>query len=266
MKKSQLRNIIRESIKELMTEQSNDCLAVGFRTACSNQGSGMYQALHAQGYPGNSVFHFSDNNNQNVCHTINGQPITNANYQQYVGQLFTLDPSYGPSVGVPGTGISGNTNYFTGACDVFEIFNVSWLGPYNMTVELNTASCGQGGCGSSTGTVDGCMDSNAFNYDPNATTQSQLIVCDYGFLCKPNEIKPGLTAGGLCGPGDASNPGNFQTLQDCLDSDCELKQADDDKAFDIDMFSPTPQSKRAEPGDEEMQDKERMQKLANIKS
>ena len=85
----------------------------------------------------NSVFHFSDNNNQNVCHTINGQPITNANYQQYVGQLFTLDPSYGPSVGVPGTGISGNTNYFTGACDVFEIFNITWLGPYNMTVELN---------------------------------------------------------------------------------------------------------------------------------
>jgi len=249
-----LRQIIRKSIKQLMTEQSNDCLMVGFRTACPNQGSGTYQALHTQGYVSNQSFSFSDSNNQKVCHTINGQPITNANYQQYVGQLFTLDPSYGPSVNAPGD--------WTGACDVFELFYISWLGPYSTTVELNPASCGQGGCGSSTGTqVDGCMDSNAFNYDPNATTQSQLIVCDYGFRCKPNEIKPGL--GGKCGPGDASNPGNFQTLQDCKESGCEPIPVDVD--LEDSEFDPTP-SPLVKPDDVErdIDIKERLQKLANI--
>ena len=269
MKKSQLRQIIRESIKQLMTEQSNDCLSVGFRTACSNQGSGMYQATHNIGYQSNQNFYFNDSSGQKVCHTINGQPITNANYQQYVGQLFTLDPSYGPSTGVPGTGISGNTNYWTGACDVFELFYVGYLGPYSTTVELNPASCGQGGCGSSTGTqVSGCTDSNAYNFDPNATLDDGS--CDYGFYCKDTiPGKPGLFK--KCTPANQNNPGPFETLQDCLDSGCEPKRADKDDKTIKEPTAVAPvafdaQSDIEKTGSEDEENTvKRMQELANIK-
>jgi len=108
--------------------------------------------------------------------------------------------------------------------------------------------------------IDGCMDSNAFNYDPNATTQSQLIVCDYGFRCKEG-WKPGI--GNVCGPGNANNPGNFATKQDCIESGCEGLSADKPVDKDIEGGDVT-QDLPYEPDMEEPL-QERFKKLANIK-
>ena len=275
MKKSKLRNIIRESIKELITEQAGDtvlpsnCLRIGFRTACPNQGSSFYQNLHTMGYPGNSATTFSDNmgpggqfSGQDVCYTINGQPITSTNYQQYAGQLFTLDPSYAAAAGILGATIPG-ANYYTGACDVFEMFaNAGNLASYNMTVELIPASCGQGGCGSSTGQqVSGCTDSNAYNFDLNATLDDGS--CDYGFYCRKLGNHPKF--GTKCTPANQSNPGPFATLQDCLNSGCEFKNPNKGKTItepagpSITPFTTDPRFKMIDPKIDRMQD------LANIK-
>tara|TARA_R110001592_G_scaffold154627_1_gene383755 strand:- start:87 stop:1652 length:1566 start_codon:yes stop_codon:yes gene_type:complete len=180
MKKTQLRKIIRKSIKEVMNEQQgplgggpNDCVMLGFQTACPNQGSSIYQGLYT--YNNTQTFSFDDGTQNNVCHTIGGQPITNSNYQQYVGQLFTLDPSYGPTManpGPPGT---------WGECDVVELVYMSFLGGYSTTVELIPASCG-GTCPPAN-PISGCMDSTAQNYDPLATVDDGSCIAHvYGCM------------------------------------------------------------------------------------
>ena len=270
MKKSKLKHIIRESIKELMTEQyrpANDCIRIGFRTACPNQGSSFYQNLHTMGFPGGNFTTFSDNmgpggqfSGQDVCYTINGQPITSTNYQQYAGQLFTLDPSFAAAAGILGATIPG-ANYYTGACDVFEIVSPGYsLASYNMTVELFPASCGQGGCGTGQ-QVSGCTDSNAYNYDPNAVQDDGS--CDYGFYCRKLGNHPKF--GSKCTPANQSNPGPFATLQDCLNSGCEFTKPNKGKTMtepagpSITPFTTDPQSKMIDPKID------RMQELANIK-
>ena len=152
---------------------------------------------------------------------------------------------------------------------MFELFYVGYLGPYSTTVELNPASCGQGGCGSSTGTqVSGCTDSNAYNFDPNATLDDGS--CDYGFYCKDTiPGKPGLFK--KCTPANQNNPGPFETLQDCLDSGCEPKRADKDDKTIKEPTAVAPvafdaQSDIEKTGSEDEENTvKRMQELANIK-
>ena len=108
----------------------------------------------------------------------------------------------------------------------------------------------------------GCMDQNAFNYDPNATIDDGS--CDYGYICESTWFiqtgKRDKDIGKECIPGNAQNPGTFETLQECNES-CGPRRAPDDKSSNfVNPITSDPQSKITEPDDEIT----RMQKLTNI--
>ena len=267
MKKSQLRKLIRESIKQLITEQTQMGVTAWVQT-CGQQ-SGL------------TIGSF--------CH-----PDPNVQ----VGDTFRLDTYYstGPSSG--GVGQQFFVKYVSGnPCQVsypppqppgsysgtVTISNVNQGKMLNFLETNNKGSCDRccnpyhwqnspmqqfqfiaGGycwvqaCGNNP-TVLGCTDSTAFNYDPNATQDDGS--CDYGWRCKEHwKQMAGLP--GKCVPGTAQNPGQFTTKADCIASGCEPIAADDpiDKDFTT-PFTTTPQS-IVEPDDEIT----RMQDLANIKN
>jgi len=256
MKKSQLKNIIRESIKQLLTEQAVatnvPCCAVG-ASAC-NPGSG----------PGNPQ-----------------AAIQHMFYQWPNGTC----PAVGDIIQVQGTIYNQTTPWNNGAPQNFTVTSVSVIPPttywgwtsyacmqaqwsanpatssptiYGLTM-TPISSCG-------TSIVAGCTDSSAFNYNSNATYDDGS--CDYGWRCKDTwPQKPGI--GMKCVHGNQNNPGTFATKQDCLSSGCEPLPADVDKDLEIGPAGPqtTPPtipsvtSKRAEPDAEIL----RLKKLADIK-
>ena len=222
MKKSQLRNIIRESIKELMTEQTytqyhvySGCtqssgIGSNWGTVIPNQDTAANQSYASLLTPGDVL------NNNNVLHNNLWQ-----------------SPS-------PGTIIK----FYTCAIGTRGCYPtcMTYVGPVRDTTGYNIMSYGMGAnltqfiggfndcdtCAADEGStpiVYGCTDSNAFNYNSNATANDGS--CDYGYRCGEKRIKPKLSIN-KCVPGTQQNPGNFPTLQDCLESDCELKRADRD--------------------------------------
>ena len=241
MKKSQLRNIIRESIKGLMTEQqSPNTRSVAFNW-CDDSGNDF-------AYTGYDV------NNQlfnSYCMTVNGGQVPQ------IGQ--TIEAGDPPNW--PWPGVVPNGNPFGRSLKITLVSPASGNGP----VPGQPGACSNGwnqaynsydiplalgsGC-----PVYGCTDSNAYNHDPNATQDDGS--CDYGFYCKDTwPEKPGIMK--KCTPGNQNNPGQFSTKADCLASGCEPLRADDD-IKSITPFTTDPQSKMTDPTID------RMQQLAKI--
>ena len=191
MKKSQLRNIIRESIKELITEQSLS----GTTTLVESCMTGLnHDYVFCLENP--QLGQIWSTNNTAGNWFVKGITPTN--------QTLNIPPVFNPPITGAMIGNPCNPQYTYGAT----------LQPSSTSCPPNTF-------------IAGCTDSNAYNHDPNATQDDGS--CDYGFYCKPLGDNPKF--GSKCTPANQSNPGPFATLQDCLDSGCELKSPDKGKTI-----------------------------------
>ena len=295
MKKSQLKNIIRESIKKLMTEQLSNYDCHHFMPCVSSPGY--------SGPPSMQIFPWIDiqwlgawqTANPNVPYNdpLRHQAYADASEQAYIAMgspspysVTQAEVQFGQSwsQGAPYLGCWKYTGLYS--CTTATAANYMWqvtqLGPVTPQSQNSCQICQD----SLPAPVSGCTDSNASNYDPNATQDDGS--CDYGFYCKDiMPQKPGIAK--KCTPGTAQNPGPFETLQDCLASGCEPKQFDKDLEKDVDdtfivgpakdvddtfIVDPAPtnpalQPKKTEPTDKErdierQRDIERLKKLANI--
>lgn len=334
MKKSQLRHIIRESIKQLLTEQSQwthyhiyegcqgtiahgvgstvvpsivTCLSPG---NCGLQGYIANDTLHnnnllhqAWGSPqiGQIVKFYTCNPNEPSCPPTCMKYIDTCEFGsglcgQYPTFGFGMNSNPGQTVGFFGDCVtcdSDETDYLSGCIDPEacnynpSATNLSNSAPYvncfyavdecetcvpnalalsdsslptynaysqwqaSVTVQSN-------GCG--------CTDANALNYSSLATIDDGS--CNYGYKCESvwfiQTGRRDKNIGNQCIPGTSQNPGNFSSMQLCQNH-CKETLLPTLTKKDITPFTTDPQSKKVEPGDEEMQDRERMQKLANIK-
>jgi hypothetical protein len=255
MKKSQLRHIIRESIKELITEQTNQFPHGG---TCS--GKTIIPGFILQG------------GGPNLFDTINQLYGPTANWNDYVyernesvAQIQWYEnppPGYGPYC------IASPTSIYTSFMYVHSVNQPSWCG-FNYCGNFQCIIDGFNNVPNSPGTfttsmtwsqvhtlavnsgIGGCWPSNFAGHSCSN--------CDYGWQCKEHwKQMAGLP--GKCVPGTYQNPGQFTTKADCISSGCEPLPADVDLEKDITPFTTTPQS-IVEPDDEIT----RMQDLANIK-
>tara|TARA_Y100001963_G_C6784329_1_gene451725 strand:- start:2289 stop:3122 length:834 start_codon:yes stop_codon:yes gene_type:complete len=228
MKKSQSRNII--------TEQQTPNTRCVYLNFCDDSGwNGMGTAYG--GYDINGQIFTS------YCMTVNGGQVPQ------VGQVIEL----GDPPNWPWPGVVPNQNPFGNLFKIVQI-GTSQLGsgppagqpgacsaiingqstPYiSYDIPLSTSGCPNT-------PVLGCTDSNAFNFNSNATQDDGS--CDYGWLCKDTwPEKPGIMK--KCTPGNQNNPGTFETKPDCIESGCEPLPADKDFEKDITPFTMDPQSK-----------------------
>ena len=257
MKKSQLRKIIRESIKQLITEQTNQFPYGG---NCSGK-------TLIPGYIHGSL------STQSIYDVINQNYGPNANWLDYVYELEDTTANIQYMMDNTSACIASPTTIYQSSWFFYSVNQPSWCG-FNHVYNFQQFIDGLNNVPNSPGTfttgmtysqartlaiannIGGCLPSNFTGQFCNN--------CDYGYRCGKSEIKPGLSLN-KCVPGTAQNPGPFLTLQDCLDSDCELKQADDDLEKDFTTpFTTTPQSKMADPKITDPQI-DRMQDLANRK-
>ena len=256
MKKSQLRKIIKESIKQLMTEQSGQ-----WNEIINWHGSGHHHI------PNSNAPRCAINNNctngaivgNDIYTCPNGKRVrftTPSRYFSGVTQAYllaqpnpyTLDLDVEVNGGTPQIGdcfcLNNKANpYTTGYCYKVVIYEI--VGPVNDTCNLYGIHANMGSCNfnsnsspygctnslasnyNSTATIDdgscilpdGCTDSSAFNHDPSAIVDDGS--CDYGWSCKQ------LPGGGAvaeqiasmptgCLPGTSTNVGVFPTEAFCL--------------------------------------------------
>ena len=251
MKKSELRNIIRESIKGLITEQTNQ-----FPYGGNCSGKTIIPGFILQG-GGANVF---DTINQNYGPTANWldyvyeRADSPANIQWYINNTAVCPAS--------------PTSLYTSSWYTHSVNQPSWCG-FNYCYNFQCIIDGFNNVPNSPGTFTTSMTwSQAHTLAVNngiggcwpSNFSSQFCKnCDYGWTCKDTwPEKPGI--GMKCVKGTSQNPGQFTTKADCLASGCEPLHADDDLEKDFTTpFTTTPQS-IVEPDDEIT----RMQDLANI--
>ena len=181
MKKSELRNIIRESIKELISEQT---LSSGFRVrACKCLDYYRNPSKPGCG-PGSIV-------------TNTSYPVTIDGQTPQIGDQFHYQmPPDVPSV-------------YDG------IFVVEQIYPAQAPCTAGTATWPN--AGPHITNINGFCDfkrATCRTYDPPNPPS-------YGFHCKTLKNKPGEINQKQCVPGTAQNVGTFATLQYCLDSGCQ---------------------------------------------
>jgi len=282
MKKSQLRNIIRESIKELMVEQSSG------RHAWQTCPSGQIVSIIWDGSPGISSHPLNTTITPNGCTSSDpamyclgpaqliGQSASQISsaldtyseaFWQYVGspnvgEVVELPSVYGGSL-MKYLGTGQNTGTFWGLGRTHPAGNPNFQ-TNNGTVPFTAGLNCQG-----QPLISGCTDQNATNYDPNAIQDDGS--CDYGWICQTE--MPGKPMK-KCVPGNINNVGTFATKQECIESGCEPIAADtglEDSEFDpsdnpgTPPIDPVVTSKMDNPEDEEEKDiRERLQELANI--
>jgi hypothetical protein len=268
MKKSQLRKIIRESIKELITEQQqSQMIVVGYPNAPGWAGTNYYCAGSQPGGFRWACCCLQQNYNPGTT-TIDyvGGPAGNTNLFSWLGRTV-------PCVQNCNCTNSGQTwmtnqqvNDLIANHGTMPIYNASSTFPIgnfigvwddgNTTNQFgNSISCNQW---VTDNLVSGCTNPSATNYNPSANQDDGS--CDYGFACMPLGNHPKF--GSECVPGTQNNPGTFTTEQECLASGCEpLRDPDTKKGVEknITPFTTDPQSKVIDP------EIDRMQDLANIK-
>ena len=204
MKKSQLRNIIRESIKGLMTEQFTPCspaeIDAAFNTPpwpplsqqchtwlpCGSNQNQPFVALHPYSGATWNAFGIVGPMGPNEIYVNMGSP--------QVGQVVKLGNMAQHHWKY--LGIQNNQNYI-GVNNWFH--NKSPRGPQHIFPDCSTAI----------NAVYGCTDSTAFNYDSTATIDNGS--CDYGWRC--NEGKIAGTFG--CYQGNATYPGIYPDQSTC---------------------------------------------------
>ena len=254
MKKSELRKIVRESIKELITEQTNQFPYGG---NCSGKTL----------IPG---YILGSSSTQSIYDVINQNYGPNANWLDYVYELEDTTANIQYMMDNTSACIASPTTIYQSSWFFYSVNQPSWCG-FNHVYNFQQFIDGLNNVPNSPGTfttgmtysqaralaiannIGGCLPSNFTGQFCNN--------CDYGWQCKEHwKQMAGLP--GKCVPGTAQNPGQFTTKADCIASGCEPIAADDpiDKDFTT-PFTTTPQS-IVEPDDEIT----RMQDLANIKN
>jgi len=248
MKKSQLRKIIRESIKQLMTEQSTPCspaqIDAAFNPAllpwaplsqqchtwlpCGSNQNQPFVAMHPYSGPPWNAFGIVGPMGPNEIYVNMGSP--------QVGQVVKLGNI--PAHHWKYLGIQNNQNY-VGFNNWFH--NKSPRGPQHIFPDCSTAI----------NAVYGCTDPNAFNHDPNATQDDGS--CDYGWRCGQ------LPSGGAvaeqvsmptgCMPGTSTDIGVFSNEGQCLSQNTNIPNGCGGTNTGMKKADPTI---------------DRMQKLANI--
>ena len=272
MKKSELKNIIRESIKKLINEQATG-LRCGVTPAHAFPGNtwggqGQFDNMTIDGATPTvgQIFEFNGTFGSYTNLTIPGTPSWLANACPTYGAMSYWD--YPLSQGTPGNNWRVvSTMPVIGNPPLIDYTSTSdnpctWAQFANQFLNGNHPQCDIG-CGTA---VYGCTDPNALNYDPNANMSHSGTPCDYGFRCKQKGNHPKF--GSECAPGNQNNPGSFTTLQDCLNSGCEKRiEPDIDKTIkepagpSITPFTIDPQD-MVKPEEDRVK---RMQELANIK-
>ena len=190
MKKSQLRKIIRESIKGLMTEQANVYTYSGYSTGGT--------------FSGNQEW------------TLGGSPQA---FYQAVGS-----PQPGEFIGVEHSYTGGYWGNGTYICIRYNGMNTSAMqvASENYNLDLSTVNITNSNqacyaaASTSTGT-SGCTDSTANNYNSNATVDDGS--CDYSYNCMPSL---GTGQQFACSPASAGNPGTYPTLSACQSANPNL--------------------------------------------
>ena len=229
MEKSKLRNIIKESIKELMTEQVNV--------------PGTRASLHkCTGYPPGSYGNFCIPNQYNPA----------------IGQGWTIDQYHATSgQWVPGFNFFITDVYPSQPCNAVINGVETLLSPYtSLGNGFGNQNPGQGCwwcCTQSSWNLGGTPSGDCWNACPGSSNY-------YGWNCEQIGDHPKF--GSKCVPGNQNNPGTFQTMQDCMESGCEGLSPD--KSKDIQQpFSPltTDPQDMVKPEDDEMR---RMKELAKI--
>ena len=235
MKKSQLRNIIKESIGELLNEQYVN-LSAGTHTY---NGCGAYAPPGM--YPGadSGILHSTGNFAGQIdkCHAyewcpncptgtqlLAAMPAVHALPVLHVSPTLTTDQIY-QALGSPNPGqVVGFNNhpYPGGGLNPYSAIILKYLGEDPMANPMSLfagpndivqlTSC----TGGPTSTILGCTNPNATNYNPAATVDDGS--CDFGFHCELEDALPGTPAVHSCVAGSASNPGVYPTLMDCQNS------------------------------------------------
>jgi len=231
MKKSQLRHIIRESIKELMTEQPTGTLVT--LTTCSLTGPNTNWAPSCRA--GNlSVGDIIAGNPDRFVTSVGGPCSGSPPFGILAANLITpIIPAPGVSSWMNSTCPNACVGWTSGMNGIF-----GWDHPsqYQMNIPQGDA-------------IVGCIPS--MGHPPDG----------YGYKCESiwyiQTGKRDKNIGNQCIPGTQQNPGTHATMQDC-ESDCDLQHIDG-KTKTTTPFTTTPQS-IVEPDDEIT----RMQDLANI--
>ena len=257
VKKSQLRNIIKESIKELMTEQfGQNCSTID----PSNFGATTnWQSNWTQGNFGCHAFE--------ICyqypptHPQAGQWVTLANgntgiglaYYQNNGGTFRNNNDFYQWLGSPSV---GSHVYIEDASWPTNPAKLKYVGIQSTALAVNN--------------IIGFGTSGPWTSYPISDCSEGP---DYGYKCESiwyiQTGKRDKNIGNQCIPGTAQNPGTHLTMQDC-ESNCDLQYIDG-KTKTITPFTTDPQSMTKPkddlvvvwPGKSDMKD--RLQELANIK-
>jgi len=221
MKKSQLRKIIKESIKQLMTEQAtplnmqiSTCWGANTRYRkglVNGQTPQVGQILdwilmgrtmfitrvspNPFNSSGHSTQNFSTYSGTTCCPHLCGTTVPNI-----TPVWFTSNPNYSMT-GMNNVGCSGNGPMCCGNPN-YNPIQTSNNSNFTAIAPQGTPLCPAG--------VPGCTDSQAINFNSNATQDDGS--CDYGFDCNPT-IGTGQQFG--CGPSNSQNPGQYTTLADC---------------------------------------------------
>ena len=188
MKKSQLRNIIRESIKQLMTEQTNPDARRIYGCDCSVAPGRVYTQAE--------VIAYNASNPNSIFDDLGGGGYLPVGQN---GELYLIceDNNYWniPNAIVDcSTPQDGQIIYQTGgATNTIRIADNGVMSEWdNGPIKSHqTSTCGGSGVyphDCSDPDVDGCIDNLAINYDPNATIDNGT--CEYDFS-DPN-IKQGV--------------------------------------------------------------------------
>jgi len=293
MKKSQLRNIIRESIKQLITEQPTPvCVSI---STCWRSRPASWQAAYEAGNPqfiaGGGTYNISNNA---MGHTK--KFLINGAIPQ-LGDVFM-----GPTGFTTGYGAWGIVQqqgalpmppgyHMYQPCIVRIVHNHSNCGNWTINQVLSTGNawnppghalpggphpaCPAEPLPPTNLTFNGCTDSTALNFNSAAVIDDGS--CEYGYKCESiwyiQTGKRDKNIGNQCIPGTQQNPGTHLTMQDC-ESNCDLQYIDP-KSKTITPFTTDPQS-MTKPDDEfgtvdiepiRGEDDEiiRMQELADIK-
>ena len=188
MKKSQLRKIIKESIKELMTEQSNSTTYVVMGDIVAVAAAAGYGLTNPQDLPSPGI---NNTPNANPFYYLFGGSFNSIGMQQNVNgmslssncgyaEVFNIDSQafanefnnkMSGEIGVYIEIASGVNNAYNSLQSVLGQMNADFTGPvYGCTY-----------VGSSTPPpVPGCMDSTASNYDPTATVDDGSCITAAG--------------------------------------------------------------------------------------
>ena len=226
MKKSQLKNIIRESIKELMLNEQTPVFHFWYPrmdfngASCSSTNLNYPNIIYSNVVSGGTYDGGSFGNPLNATASEN---IWNFLGSPSVGQnvKLLLDISSFPS--------QGNGYFSTAEVVCFEYGGASPTQTFNGVTLLNIQFLGvYSDCASCNASIEfGCTDPSAINqsYDPYATQDDGS--CDYGWTCGPLPMGGAVAEQSApmptgCIPGTSTNIGQYATQGACLSQNTNI--------------------------------------------